>query len=67
MDVNQRRIWSDPSVVADRRGDAEEALGRAMEMEDKQYSDAEKATAAAHLERVKNGGPRLASVRKDAA
>ncbi len=56
---NQKRLWSDPSVVSERRGTAEAAMGRALELPEVEYSTAETAVAAAHLARVTSGATPL--------
>ncbi len=65
--MNQRRLWSDPAIIADRRAPAEAALGRAIELPERTYSVAEKLAARAHLERVIRGAVELRSVQRKAA
>ncbi len=53
--MNQRRLWSDPAVVAARRGPAEALMGRVIELPGHRYSKADKRLAAAHLRSVVDG------------
>lgn len=55
--MNQRRIWSDPLVVTERRPPSEDVLGREMEMPDRRYSAVEQRIAAAHFAWVEAGCP----------
>lgn len=50
--MNQRAIWSDPSIVAERRAPAEAFMGRELELPGKRYDAAERRIAAAHFAAV---------------
>jgi hypothetical protein len=47
--AHQRKLWSNPRIVAERREPAESVMGRELELPGRRYDATERRIAAAHL------------------